>query len=206
MKTFVGGKEIKLFGENEISAIYTGIVQCYFDIGYKLAVGNFGGGSQGEIAKIDLTNDNNKTVFRVWVMKGYASDYETLSIIVKKYKNVYNNSTLWYSEGETLSERKFYSICYYPRRNRKEVYVESIEDYNLVHAKSYERAVARYERQSEWRKLDISVKTVWNVVKKQKGYKSVSIKDITLVERRINKGYYRVEVKNRGPVLLEIVA
>ena len=208
MKTTINGKEIKLFGMAEISAIYTQTIQSYLAQGFVFAVGEFCRGSQGETAKVDLTNDGGKTVYRVWLYGSYHSDIahlrscDTLSLVVKKYENVHENSTIWYSEGEVVSQKTFYSIN---ERGSRKVYVETEEEFDIINNVRNERSHRRYEMKRDYVTLDnVSKKVVFNLARKQKGYKSILLKDIQSVERRVGKGYYKVNIANRSYLLLEI--
>ena len=209
MKTTINGKEIKLFGMSEISDVYTSTVLYYLSQGFKFAL--VGSGSQGEISKTDLTNDGGKTVYRVWVKEDFESDIVNcksryaLSITVKKYSNVNNTSTLWYSEGEIVYKTSFYSSSYYHRGNKK-VYVGNEADFELINRLQYERAEIRWRMKKDFEEVrNIPSKVLLNVIRKQKGYKSVQLKDIARVQRRINHGYYKISfVGNKSDLLLEL--
>lgn len=207
MKTTINGKEIKLFGMAEISAIYTQTIQSYLAQGFVFAVGEFCRGSQGETAKVDLTNDGGKTVYRVWLYGSYHSDIshrrscDILNVVVKKYENVHENSTIWYSEGVVVSQKTFWSIG---ERWSKKVYVETEEEFDIINNIRNERIRRHYEIGDYVTLNNVSKKVVFNLAKKQKGYKSILLKDIQSVQRRIGKGYYKINIANRSYLLLEI--
>ena len=211
MKTTINGKEIKLFGMSEISDVYTLTVSHYLSQGFKFAIGGFGNGSQGEISKTDLTNDGGKTVYRIWAKEDYVSDFSNyksryvLSIIVKKYENVNDNGTLWYSEGEIVYKTSYYSILDYHRGNKK-LYVESEEDFELINRLQFQRAEIRWEMKKDFEEIhSIPSKVLLNIIRKQKGYKSVQSKDIARVERRVDRGYYRIDfIGHKSSLLLEL--
>lgn len=209
MKTTINGKEIKLFGMSEISDVYTSTVLYYMSQGFKFALVE--SGSQGEISKTDLTNDGGKTVYRIWAKEDYKSDIANcksryvLSITVKKYSDVNNASTLWYSEGEIVYKTSFYSISDYHRGNKK-VYVGNEADFDLINSLQYERAEIRWGMKKDFVEVkNVSSKVLLNVIRKQKGYKSVQLKDIARVQRGINRSYYKISfVGNKSDLLLEL--
>ena len=102
----------------EINKRYTEIVAEYMAKGYTINAGTMGG-SQGEIANIDLTDGNE--VIRVLVTKGYEHDenwntFDYCQIIVGKCtdKVKINSSdtwdTIWNEHLEIIACEKFYVI------------------------------------------------------------------------------------------------
>lgn len=196
MKTFVGGKEIKLYGKKELSQVFTNLVQSYLNSGFMIWMSGCSG-SQGEKMKIDLSNDNGKTVYRIWMDEEhlYGRDVEekfhsygvdTMKIFVKKYNITHNNQTLWMSEGEEVE-----SYTYYRIDERKGIYVFNSDDYiELNGIQNLRKAIyySMYYSKKERKLSDSSFRAAWNVAKKEKGYKSILLKDITEVTRYA-KGY-----------------
>ena len=211
MKTFIGGKEIKLYGKKELSQAFTNIVQSYLNSGFMIWMSGCSG-SQGEEMKIDLSNDNGKTVYRVWMnddhlygddveKKFHSYDVNVMKIFVKKYDIEYKCHTLWMNEGEEVECYTYYKID-----DHKDVYVFDECDYADLIWIHNERQRVRWELKKDWKSVHgIPSKILLNIVRKQKGYKSVAAKDIQSVERRINKGYYKINITNRSSLLLEIV-
>lgn len=211
MKTFVGGKEIKLYGKKELSQVFTNIVQSYLDSGFMIWMSGCSG-SQGEIMKVDLSNDNGKTVYRVWMKddrlygddiekKFHSYDVDVMKIFVKKYDIEYTCQTLWMKEGEEVECYTYYKIDDY-----KDIYVFDECDYVDLIWIHNERQRVRWELRKDWVSISgIPSKILLSVVRKQKGYKSVTAKDIQSVERRINKGFYKINIANRSSLLLKIV-
>lgn len=70
MKTTVNGKEIKVFGRNDISIVFTQKVNEMLGQGFVFC---FQSGTQGEEGKVCLTNDGGKTVYVFYVHKEYES-------------------------------------------------------------------------------------------------------------------------------------
>ena len=208
MKTTINGKEIKLFGKLEIGMYFTSIVQDYLSKGFVFAFGRFCGGTQGEDLRADLTKDN-KTIYRIWVDEEYVHDEMlfsnyTLKVEIEKYENVSENSTLWYGHGEKIFEKIFYAIADY-HSGHKMIYVENKEDALKFGELQRNRAQIRWEMKKDYLPISIPSKLLLNVIRKQKGYKSVQLKDIAQVQRRVNRGYYRIDfVGNKSPLLLEL--
>ena len=211
MKTTINGKEIKLYGKKELSQVFTNLVQSYLNSGFMIWMSGCSG-SQGEKMKIDLSNDNGKTVYRIWMDEEhlYGRDVEekfhsygvdTMKIFVKKYKITYNNQTLWMSEGEEVE-----SYTYYRIDERKDIYVFNSDDYielNGIRILRRNIYYSMYYSKKERKLSDSSFRAAWNVAKKKKGYKSVSLKDITEVTRYA-KGY-TISFSNKPSLSVNIV-
>lgn len=187
MKTTIKGKEINLFNMIGISGVYTEIIANYLSRGYIFYVGA-GRGSQGEEAKVVLTNDSGKSALVIYIDKK-SSWYEnngTISIFVKKFENVKQDSTLWLQKGELIYEKTFWKIT----RNGKEVYCELESDFNLIK----EIQDKRFHLECEWSRKEIKEiksetykKLALKLLKKEKGYKSKTLKDISKIERVKNE-------------------
>ena len=211
MKTFIGGMEIKLYGKKELSQIFTNVVQSYLDSGFMIWMSGCSG-SQGEEMKIDLSNDNGKTVYRVWMDKVrlYGSeirekynvyDIDTVQIFVKKYDIKYAGQTLWMKEGTQVECYTYYLID-----ERKDVYVSNLNDFVELSGIQNIRRDVRYSMyySNKERKLsNSSFKAALKVARKEKGYKSILLKDITEVTRD-NKGYYTISFSNRHSLSVKI--
>lgn len=211
MKTFVGGKEIKLYGKREISQVFTNIVQSYLNDGFIIWMSGCSG-SQGEEMKVDLSKDNGKTIYRVWMDKGnlYGSDIrekyntyriDTIEIFVKKYDIKYDNQTLWMKEGEKVE-----SYTYYLIDERKGVYVFDLDNFaELIGIQNIRRDIyySTYYSKKERKLPNSSFKAAFKVARKEKGYKSILLKDITEVTRN-NQGYYTISFSNRHSLSVKI--
>ena len=197
MKTTINGKEIELFGNTEISKIFTSVVQGYLSLGFILICGPYSSGTQGEKMKVDLSNDDGKTVYRIWLVSDRESlrddswiRIDTLSIVIKKYDG--QLSTLWFSRGELVSEEKFYSITNTAFEYTR--YCRSKEDCIMFEEMRKER----------WHKQCVEgglvelpakyYKLVYNVTKKVNGYKSLPFSSITSVKR--DEQYYYISFNN----------
>jgi len=189
MKTIINGREIKLFGKKEISVVLTEIVSDYLLNGFTFNYSDACRGSQGEELKIDLTNDNGKTNYRIWLTIDYFGlNGKRLILTVKKY-NV-NGRTFWFSDGETLYVKEFYSICngkYGSSDN--DIFVESKSDYEIIAKIQKERWKNSYD-DSKVVYLSKSCQLVaLKIIRKRKGYKNTRIDDIESIYHRISYGY-----------------
>lgn len=107
-------KNVKTF--NDIQKLYTDKLNEYIEIGYTVNLRTMSG-TQGEMAKIDLTN--GKKIVRIYVEE--FADYEDtqtagircIKLVVKSYEydECYNKyRTLWNTKGDLVEEVKFYKI------------------------------------------------------------------------------------------------
>lgn len=189
MKTTVNGKEIQLLSRNDIYEIVSEITAEKIANGYTLY---FLSGSQGEEGKVCFTNDNGKTVLVYWIHKEYESiendswhSDQVMYITGKKYEDVYIGKTLWFNKGEKFFEKKFYGL-----ESKNELYVSDIEDFKAIQKIHERRRSIRYEvaEISSYKKI-VPTKAVLNVIRKQRGYKSVSLREIDCVFRKFKYGY-----------------
>lgn len=199
MKTTINEKEIRLYGRKELSAEFTNVVTGYLQNGFVINYSRAARGSQGEEMKIDLTNDNGKTVYRVWM----DTDRESLDksekwyrsvgyirITVERYDDVEDVDTLWFGRGERVYEKRYYEIDERPRK----VYCETKEEYLEISAKQDARWQAQRGSDIDYycntKELDEKYKKLaLKSVKKIKGYKSTLLLDVTRVDRKFNGGY-----------------
>ena len=200
MKTTINGKEIKLLMRNDISTIVSQKVAEMLGQGFNLY---FNSGSQGEEGKVCLTNDNGKTVYVFWIHKEYESLSENrwdrsnvMYITGKKYSNVYQGKTLWFNEGELFFEQKWFQI-----ESQDERYVEDVEDWRIIYKIRSDRRHLHYEMEENYNVVKLPVKMnkiALKVIKNKKGYKSVSLKDINYITRRIGSHYTFYFTKESG--------
>lgn len=190
METTVNGKEIKLFGTADISLMFTTIIQDYLNLGFIFNYAESARGTQGEDMKADLTKDGGKTVYRVYVNKHYEGWGDTcVYIIVEKFTDCDGTSTLWQGKGEKISEKKLWQIC---DKRWNNVYVESKEDFEAIKQVQRNRSNERYE--IERCKTSATLPATANkigliLVRRIKGYKGTTLKQITKVEHCLGFGY-----------------
>ena len=194
MKTTVNGKEIKVWDRNAISEVLTREVNKMLNAGF---VFYFNSGSQGEEARVCLTNDGGKTVYVFWVhtenenvdVSGelYART-DTIVITGKKYSDVYPDMTLWFKKGEQFFEKKWYEISDRRRNNR---YVETMQEYFEIKKLQDERWNVRYATLSSRKLPECANKPALKLVKKMRGYGTTKLKDIcSVVKEPSFAGYF----------------
>lgn len=187
MKTTINGKEIKLYGDKELSEIITNKVTEYLANGFLIWYTHCSG-SQGEEMKVDLSNDNGNTVYRIWMEKIYSCSRlgDGISIFIEKYTNAKNKRTLWRNKGETVFEKSFVcindSFC-------KDIYCDA-ENKTYFENKIRDRFDSKYFFNG--RNINVSKKVLLRCVKAQKGYKSVKEKDIVSIIRYAGTPRYLV--------------
>lgn len=197
MKTTVNGKEIKVFGRNDISVIFTQKINEMLVQGYVFC---FDRGTQGEEGKVCLTNDDGKTVCVFYVHKEYESsdDFRPRSKVTyitgEKFVKRFPNDTLWLGEGEKFYEAKWFCID-----EKKDVYVETIEEFKEIDEISIARSELRWKMKNKQITLgEKYYKIVVSILNKRNGYKSVKVCHITKVERRKDNGKYYVYFEKSG--------
>ena len=187
MKTIINGKEIKLYGDKELSEIFTQKVNEYLAKGFLVWYSHCSG-CQGEEMKVDLSNDNGNTVYRIWMEKRYTCSILgcNISIFIKKYTNAKNKRTLWKNDGETVFEKSFVGVG---ERCGKNVYCDTE---NCADFENKKRERFESKRISNARNINVSKKVLLKCVKAQKGYKTVKEKDIASIIRYMNQSRYFV--------------
>lgn len=193
----------------DIENIYTYIIKGYLNEGYRIYYSTMGG-SQGEIAKVDLTNDNevirillgSKTeYYREHPIHKYMNlDYLTI-IVGRNTDKLWGDSfsdIIWNEHLELISEIRFYKIG---RKNNS--FFGTKQEAIDAMCKYYDRCTdidswhntERIEIAS-----DKAKKIVLPFVKRQYKCKSVTVKDIEKIEKVIPKNgkvYYMVQVKGK---------
>ena len=195
MNTMVNGKEIKVFGRNDISVVFTQKVNEMLNQGF---VFWFERGTQGEEGKICLTNDGGKTVYIFYVHKEYESldDSWSRDIVIyitgEKFIKKYSNEILWLGKGEKLYEVKWLCID-----ERKDVYVETIEEFKEI------KKISDVRRNLHWEMInkrnegievnENAYKIAVSILNKRNGYKSLKVRHITKIMKRDGKYYVYFE-------------
>ena len=193
----------------DIENVYTDTIREYLDNGYRIYYSTMGG-SQGEIAKVDLTND--KEVIRVLlesnnecyrgnpVYKHIDLNYFTI-IVGRNTDKLWGDSfsdIIWNEHLELISEIRFYKIG---RKNnsffgtKQEAIDAMLKYYERLKFRSFEWAEERIEFNS-----DEAKRIVLPFVKRQYKCKNATVKDIEKIEKVIPKNgkvYYMVQVKGK---------
>lgn len=193
----------------DIENLYTDTIKEYLEKGYRIYYSTMGG-SQGEIAKIDLTND--KEVIRILlesnnecyrgnpVHKHIDLNYFTIIVGRNTDKLIGDTffDTIWNKNLELISEIRFYKIG---RKNnsffgtKQEAIDAMLKYYERLKFKSFYWADERIEINS-----DEAKRIVLPFVKRQYKCKSATVKDIEKIEKVISengKVYYMVQVKGK---------
>ena len=191
----VNGKEIKVFGRNDISVVFTQKVNEMLNQGF---VFWFERGTQGEEGKVCLTNDGGKTVYVFYVHKEYESLNGSWSrgrviyITGEKFIKKYPDETLWLEKGEKLYEVKWFCID-----EEKDVYVETIEEFKEI------KKISDVRRNLHWEMInkrnegievnENAYKIAVSILNKRNGYKSLKVRHITKIMKRDGKYYVYFE-------------
>ena len=193
----------------DIENLYTDTIKEYLDNGYRIYYSTMGG-SQGEIAKIDLTND--KEVIRILLCSKTEyyrehpihkyMDLDYLTIIVGRNTDKLIGDSfvdiIWNQHLELISELRVYKIG---RKNnsffgtKQEAIDAMCKHYERFKFKSFNWAEERIEINSNEAK-----RIVLPFVKRQYKCKSATVKDIEKIEKVIPKNgkvYYMVQVKGK---------
>ena len=195
MNTMVNGKEIKVFGRNDISVVFTQKVNEMLGEGF---VFWFESGTQGEEGKVCLTNDGGKTVYIFYVHKEYESLDDSWSrgrviyITGEKFIKKYPDETLWLGKGE-----KYYEVKWFCIDEEKDVYVETIEEFKEI------KKISDVRRNLHWEMInkrnegievnENAYKIAVSILNKRNGYKSLKVRHITKIMRRDGKYYVYFE-------------
>lgn len=185
--------------KKDIEKIYTDTIMEYVNNGYRINSSTMNG-SQGEIAKVDLTND--KEVIRIYLSS--STDYserrywtECITLTVgrntDKLTGQRHFDIIWNDNLEIISEKNFYKIgmnsnCY----GTKEEAVEAIK-------KAYDRIKNKSIAKNNVILLPEKAKEiVLPFVRKQYKCKSIKINEIEKVEKIISDGKSSYYIKARG--------
>lgn len=185
----------------DIENVYTDTIKDYLNKGYRIYYPTMGG-SQGEIAKIDLTND--KEVIRILLgskTEHYGEhpihkymDLDYLTIIVGRNTDKLRGNSfsdiIWNEHLELISEIRFYKIG---RRNNS--FFGTKQEAIDAMCKYYERFDFRdlYSR-DEIIFSDKAKEIILPWVKRQKKCKSVNVKQIDEVKKVIYYNRKNIEV------------
>jgi hypothetical protein len=96
----------------ELEAIFTEKVSEYIKQGYRFNTSSMGG-SQGEVAKVDLRKDSNDEVVRVMIDSRYDSDIGKLITRImagEEIREIGNTRTIWNQDLKVLWEAKYIEV------------------------------------------------------------------------------------------------
>lgn len=189
----------------DIENMYTDIVKEYVDKGYRIYYPTMGG-SQGEIAKIDLTNDKN--VIRILIDKKIEFYnhmlLEYLVIIVgENTDKLWGNSfsdIIWNDNLKIISEVRFYKIG----KNDNLFFGTKQEAIDALNKKLKRFDYENYNSVKEIIFSDKAKEIVLPFMKRQRKCKSITVKQIEEVKKVIyyNKNNIKVHyyVKAKGDI------
>lgn len=189
------------YTKEDLNRMFTAKVQSYFKKGYILNPLTMGG-SQGEIAKVDVTNGNE--VIRIQMVNDRFRQgcyvYDTLVCIrvgrvtVEEKPNLLSCETIWDNELTTLSSFEVVQL-------RPGFYTTP-----ELSIKMSKKGLERWRvKQTPDKMSFLDTERVYKValkwVRKQKGYKTAKLSDITKVYKctpRSSAPYYVVTCKGRN--------
>lgn len=184
----------------DIEKIYTNTIMDYINKGYRIYSPSMGG-SQGEIAKVDLTND--KEVIRIMLISNtsykekYWTDYITLTVgrNTDRLSGDAHWDIIWNEHLEIISEMYFFKIgskgCCYGTK----------EEATASKKKHYDRIKERAEvvgRCSEIQLSDKAKEIVMPFMKRQYKCKSLTINQITAVKKYVYSDGVKYCVEAKG--------
>lgn len=177
---------------SDIDKEFTNIVNNYLSAGYKIYT-NTMGGSQGEIAKIDLTN--GKEIVRVLLESRYegCSHLDSMKIRLLHFEldDIRPDvccETLW-----NYDDKEFSRIVYYRISNRGwQVFTKSEQ---LINEIAHKRD-KRYENKRKSYTCSITPEKMITVVNRQKGFKTLKAKDIVSIQKGAADVKYTVTFAN----------
>ena len=169
-----------------IDKVYTEMVGDYIKKGYHFYTKTMGG-SQGEIAKVHLTNDID--IISILMYKKYAYDEDFIIVEVRKYDN-FNTDILWNNKGECINALTFFYINV---RGNKTLYFDSYEDYKAIKEKHWNRRTEHYNNRNNFRMKSVlnneRLSRLYHIAKTKKGYSTVKKSEIYGIGKD-NYGYY----------------
>lgn len=181
----------------EINRKYTEKVAEYIGAGWMINTGTMSG-SQGEVAKVDLTDGNR--IVRVMLNKFSSCEYEGYRIIVGYANetvrpNGFSGRTLWNGELDVVFEEAFYR----PGLSSDVDWFMTKSECEACHKKMWDRF---HEKYVDSRRKDVTERcapVVLSFVRRQHRCKSAKLADVTVY--RESYGKYRVYYKDKSWIL-----
>lgn len=189
----------------DVEQIYTDTIKDYMEKGYRVYYSTMGG-HQGEVAKIDLTND--KEVIRILldnrteIFNHMILEYLTI-IVGRNIDKLWGDSfsdIIWNEHLELISEIRFYKIG----RNNNHFFETKQKAIDAIN-KNWERY--DYKNYSSTKEIifsDKSKEIVLPFMKRQRKCKSITVKQIEEVKKVIyyNKNNIKVHyyIKAKGDI------
>lgn len=178
----------------DINKKFTEVVTGWMLKGYTINTASMGG-SQGEVAKVDLTN--GKEIIRVYMASftDWSENVEGYEIIVGKSTddvkpNTYDWGTIWMGHLEVIESIRFYKIG----RNRSDFY-GTFEEAKAATDLRCERYRARYTAGNTVDITDKAMEIANKIIRREFGVKHISEADIKATRR---DGRYTISYKNKS--------
>lgn len=162
--------------KDDISRIYTSKIAELLSAGYQINPWTMSG-SQGEIAKVDLTNGSE--IIRVLIEKSYNSNISVDAVVTVTIGRVVEQGelTIWNSHLEVCSQIKFAQIA---------------EDYYTTYdegVKISEKRAQRLYNCVNWPSSELNgayKRIAWRWIRRKPGMKSCRLRDIESMTRMID--------------------
>ena len=182
----------------EINRKYTEKVAEYIGAGWMINTGTMSG-SQGEVAKVDLTDGNR--IVRV-MMNKVSNNYRygfKISVGYAKPKSIPNSfdtwQTIWDGELDIVSQEVFYQ----PNMNNNVDWFVTEEESIACTEKMWNRHFIRYGGKAGKDVTERCAPVVLSFVRRQPRCKCAKLTDITVY--REGNGKYRVRYKDKSWIL-----
>ena len=191
---------MKIYKTKDINELFTKVVNKYLAKGYVFNL-NTMSGSQGEIAKVDLTNGEH--IYRINIDKehDFENCIDTIKITVKEYETNKKRIddiwiTLWNNNGLLIECINFYEI---DSKGYADAYTMDKE----FSRECKEKRKTRFNYSYGSREIKVDKKKVCkNIVNNHKGYKSVRPSGIRGVFRNENIGY-KIEFWAKNSIIVK---
>lgn len=184
---------MKIYRKNNIENIYSEMVQAYMEKGYRINTTTMSG-SQGEIAKVDLTNDEE--IVRISIDRTRYCDndayYNGDSITIKAERYPMSDTDLlWTGKGEEIEKREFVLLEgeAYGMRGK----FVSVSDFEANHIAEKKKDRVQFNGTGI---IDFDMNIVLGIVRKQPGLKTATPENIVRVRK--NNGQYSIGLIGRS--------
>ena len=195
-------RDTRVIMRAEIDKAFTEVINRYFANGF-IAYTVTMGGTQGETAKMDVTNDDGKTIYRIMMFNDYNlklndnamyGTYRGITIEVRKYVNGvdFHHNTIWNDRGEGVELYTWYEVA------DNKVFTADREFARATVAKRNQRWRIKDEMCNTTDRIfanAVITDKLMTYINNRKGFKAVKKRDINAVWRRDNR--YYIDFKNR---------
>lgn len=162
----------------EINKRYTEIINEYLGNGYTINTASMAG-SQGEIAKIDLTDGNS--IIRIEIRRFYNEHDDGVEIVVGKcIDDVYPNCSrdnigiVWSSKLEIVRSERFYDI------DRDNDYYGTREEAERAEEVRNKRWSIKHDHYDKYEPTEKAMNIAKRIVQNKLGYKRINIDNLKL--------------------------